>query len=48
MENVAFTYHITVQKLKEKELELMQKLEEAQSFNRRVETAIRIKHEEVY
>jgi len=28
MENVAFTYHMTVQKLKEKELELMHKVEE--------------------
>jgi 2'-5' RNA ligase len=28
MENVAFTYHMTVQRLKDKELELMQKLEE--------------------
>lgn len=48
MENVAFTYHMTVQKLKEKELELMQKIEEVQNNNRQIEASLRMKHEEVY
>ena len=48
MENVAFTYHMTVQRLKEKELELLQKLEEANGLNRRIEAALRMKHEEVF
>jgi hypothetical protein len=34
--------------LKDKELELMQKIEESQGFSRRIETALRMKHEEVY
>lgn len=48
MENVAFTYHMTLQRLKDKELELAQKLEEVQSYNRRIETALRLKNEENY
>ena len=48
MENVAFTYHMTVQRLKDKELELLQRLDEAQGIARRIETALRLKHEEVH
>ena len=48
MENVAFTYHMTVQRLKEKEIELMQKVDDLQVSNRNMEAALRLKHEEVY
>ncbi len=48
MESVAFTYHMTVQRLKEKELELLSRLDESQSIARRIETALRLKNEEVH
>lgn len=48
MENVAFTYHMTVQRLKEKEIELLQKLDELQNINRGLEISLRLKHEEAY
>lgn len=48
MENVAFTYHMTVQRLKEKEIELQQKLDELQTLNRGLEISLRMKHEETY
>ena len=48
MENVAFTYHMTVQKLKEKEIEMQQKMEDTQGLNRRMETTLRLKNEEAY
>ena len=37
LENVAFTYHVTLQRLKEKEIEVVKKLEEAYKQNRHLE-----------
>lgn len=48
MENVAFTYHMTVQRLKEKEIELMQKFEDNTNNHRNLEISLRMKHEEAY
>ncbi|CDW79238.1 UNKNOWN [Stylonychia lemnae] len=48
LENVAFTYHMTVQRLKEKELTLSQRNEDLHEQSIRVEAALRAKHEEAY
>lgn len=39
---------MTVQQLKEREIEITGKLEESTSIQRKIEAALRLKHEEVY
>eukprot|EP00347_Sterkiella_histriomuscorum_P013121 403365937 len=48
LENVAFTYHMTVQRLKEREIDLSQKNEELQELNMKIDNALRMKHEDCY